>query len=240
MLKKTVSSVGLIPKADLGDLLLDFFDFYGNKFNYDNSIISLTGIISEKLNMSIRGNPNNQETALLRIEDPQNKINNVGKAAYQFGKVIFVFKNAVKVLGIFPFFHIFLSRIIHGRFHGFGLRKNFTRKLFSLPPKNQRFLPFPPFLFFFLKFVILSDEKLSILARSTKRQSTLNHLVNIDRREIDQRNILIERASEIVYGTQNSNNRDFEKTESFKKSRDSEFPQKRATKKIENKQSEAL
>lgn len=88
-------------KADLGKLLTDFFDYYGNKFRFEEQAVTLHGPKARKETV---GGPSNDNDVLLHIEDPQNRYNNVGRSSYQFTKVVSAFRNCHRILGPSPSF----------------------------------------------------------------------------------------------------------------------------------------
>ena len=80
---------------DCGYLLLRFFEFYGEDFDYANSAISIAsgGIIDKSFQWFNPGKPN-----ILAVEDPQQKGNDIGKNSFMMPKIVQEFKKAAQKL----------------------------------------------------------------------------------------------------------------------------------------------
>lgn len=85
--------------ANLGILLMDFFKFYGQKFDYDNTAITIRdgGRILPKEELSCCEVVNVQR-ALLCIEDPVRRWENAGDRSYRALQVKQAFNDAYNTL----------------------------------------------------------------------------------------------------------------------------------------------
>jgi len=86
-------------KLDLGQLLIEFFDLYGHKFNYNKCTIRVKDggsyIKKEEMQQQMegRGIP-----SLLSIEDPLTPSNDIGRSSYGADKVRLAFAYAYRIL----------------------------------------------------------------------------------------------------------------------------------------------
>merc|ERR1739838_142633 len=86
-------------KLDLGQLLIEFFDLYGTKFNYNKCTIRVKDggsyIKKEEMQQQMegRGIP-----SLLSIEDPLTPSNDIGRSSYGADKVKLAFAYAYRIL----------------------------------------------------------------------------------------------------------------------------------------------
>ncbi|CAE6397569.1 unnamed protein product [Rhizoctonia solani] len=78
------------PSKNLGILLLELFQYYGDYFHYERAGISLRGG-GQLFNKKARGwglaQQPRQNTSILSIEDPQDPSNDVSKGSYNMGKI---------------------------------------------------------------------------------------------------------------------------------------------------------
>ncbi|KAJ2518285.1 hypothetical protein GGI11_002912 [Coemansia sp. RSA 2049] len=76
-----ILSGGLRPEDNLGILLIEFFELYGKRFNYDNVCISVLEA-GQYLDKRRKGFYNIAQPYLLSIEDPCDTSNDVSKGTY--------------------------------------------------------------------------------------------------------------------------------------------------------------
>jgi non-canonical poly(A) RNA polymerase PAPD5/7 len=92
-----VQSESLVPEHNLGEMLLEFFDLYGNRFEYEKNAISLTGRKGY-----IRKNkvPDFTYRSLdrLSIIDPNNSSNDIAGGSGNIGIIVSRFQEAHRLL----------------------------------------------------------------------------------------------------------------------------------------------
>lgn len=92
-----IMSGGLDASKNLGVLLLEFFELYGKRFNYDNVCVS----VLEKgryLRKQTKGFYNMSQPWLLSIEDPCDQYNDVAKGTYGINRIKQTFSGAYDLL----------------------------------------------------------------------------------------------------------------------------------------------
>ncbi|KAJ2850427.1 hypothetical protein IWW36_001917 [Coemansia brasiliensis] len=92
-----IRSGGLDPSKNLGVLLIEFFELYGKRFNYDNVCVSVldNGCYLDKRQKSFY---NFTQTYLLSIEDPCDTSNDVTKGTYGINRIKQTFGGAYDML----------------------------------------------------------------------------------------------------------------------------------------------
>ncbi|KEP50652.1 putative nucleotidyltransferase [Rhizoctonia solani 123E] len=78
------------PSKNLGILLLELFQYYGDYFHYERTGISLRGggqLFSKKARGWGLAQQPRQNTSILSIEDPQDPSNDVSKGSYNMGRI---------------------------------------------------------------------------------------------------------------------------------------------------------
>ncbi|KAJ1870568.1 hypothetical protein LPJ55_004565 [Coemansia sp. RSA 990] len=92
-----IKSGGLDPSRNLGVLLIEFFELYGKRFNYDNVCVSVldNGCYLDKRQKSFY---NYTQSYLLAIEDPCDTSNDVTKGTYGINRIKQTFGGAYDML----------------------------------------------------------------------------------------------------------------------------------------------
>ncbi|CAE6528588.1 unnamed protein product [Rhizoctonia solani] len=94
------------PCKNLGILLLELFQYYGDYFHYERTGISLRGG-GQLFNKKARGwglaQQPRQNTSILSIEDPQDPSNDVSKGSYNMGKIRMTLSGAHSALSTVMF-----------------------------------------------------------------------------------------------------------------------------------------
>ncbi|KAJ2161966.1 hypothetical protein GGF46_001062 [Coemansia sp. RSA 552] len=92
-----LQSGGLDPAKNLGVLLIEFFELYGKRFNYDNVCVSVAGR-GKYINKKTKGFHNHNQPYLLAIEDPCDATNDVTKGTYGINSIKHNFSGAYDLL----------------------------------------------------------------------------------------------------------------------------------------------
>ncbi|KAJ2004144.1 hypothetical protein GGI04_000534 [Coemansia thaxteri] len=92
-----IMSGGLDIAKNLGVLLIEFFELYGKRFNYDAVCISVRGK-GQYLNKRSKGFLNLTQPYLLSIEDPCDEANDVTKGTYGINRIKQTFGGAYDLL----------------------------------------------------------------------------------------------------------------------------------------------
>lgn len=92
-----VGSGELTLKDNLGVLVIEFFELYGKKFNYDDVALCMTGRMGY---LSKRDNPHlqNKNSFSLAIEDPNDDTNNISRGSFHIPAVKRAFSGAFDML----------------------------------------------------------------------------------------------------------------------------------------------
>ncbi|KAH7343708.1 hypothetical protein B0J17DRAFT_535194, partial [Rhizoctonia solani] len=94
------------PCKNLGILLLELFQYYGDYFHYERTGISLRGggqLFSKRARGWGLAQQPRQNTSILSIEDPQDPSNDVSKGSYNMGKIRMTLSGAHSALSTVMF-----------------------------------------------------------------------------------------------------------------------------------------